>query len=198
MPQIRFTMQDVTATLHWGDQFLSQIFHISSMDANWRVKLRIFLNHLHNSTTKSHSKKRWKEDSSFLLQLEHIDGRAHPLDVRLSLVGILLCINLQQRRDLEGGMSLCHTFFAQWTFWKLADLNKKASFRVKSPDELLFQTSLSSLISLGRSNLPHKRCHIGKCLLNYGRDFPLAPSYKVSYFSSKKRKNMRRNIHSVG
>lgn len=36
----------------------------------------------------------------FLLQFEHIEGSLHHLEVRLSSFDSLLCINLQQRRDL--------------------------------------------------------------------------------------------------
>jgi len=48
-----------------------------------------------------------------LLQLEHIEGKEQPLEMRLSSVGTLLCINLQQKKDLEGGMSKHHIVLAQ-------------------------------------------------------------------------------------
>jgi len=59
----------------------------------------------------SHSKNKCEEDSTSLLQLEHIEGKEQPLEMRLSSVGTLLCINLQQKKDLEGGMSKHHTVF---------------------------------------------------------------------------------------
>jgi hypothetical protein len=58
IPLIKFTMAAVMTILHLGDQFISQIVHISSMELNCKTKLRQFANQDHSLTTKSHSKKR--------------------------------------------------------------------------------------------------------------------------------------------
>jgi len=65
-------------------------------------------------------------------------------------VGTLLCMSLQARKDLDGGMSGLHFALAQWMFWPIPYLIRKASLKVKSSAVLLFQTSLSSLQCRGR------------------------------------------------
>jgi hypothetical protein len=47
------------------------------------------------------------------LQKEHIEGKAQPLSIKLSSVGILLFISLQTIRDLDGGISGLHKNLAQ-------------------------------------------------------------------------------------
>jgi hypothetical protein len=54
---------------------------------------------------KGHSRKRCKEDSTRILQRKYIEGKKQPLDTRLSSVAILF-INLQRRKDLDGGRDI--------------------------------------------------------------------------------------------
>jgi hypothetical protein len=103
MVLMRFIIAAVMVTLHWGDQFNSVIFHMSSTEVKWRVKSKHFANQDQRWIAKSHSKKIWKDDSICLQQKLHMEGRKQPLFNKCSSIGTLSCINLQTRRDFEGG-----------------------------------------------------------------------------------------------
>jgi hypothetical protein len=71
-------MAAVTVTLHCGDQFKSQTFHMSSIERNCRVKFKQVASQDQSLIAKSHSKKMWKEDSACLLHKLHIEGIKQP------------------------------------------------------------------------------------------------------------------------
>jgi hypothetical protein len=99
------TNTSMMVILHWGDQCLSHNFHISSIEVNCSTKFKQFANQDQILIAKLHSKKMWKAASTWMLQKLHIEGKTHPLIIRLSSVGTLLCTSLQTRRDFEGGIS---------------------------------------------------------------------------------------------
>jgi hypothetical protein len=72
---IRFIIAAVMVNLHWGDQFISVIFQMSSIELNWRVKFKQEASQDQSWMAKSHWKKIWKEDSAFLQQKLHMEGK---------------------------------------------------------------------------------------------------------------------------
>jgi hypothetical protein len=119
---IRLIKAAVIASLHCGDQLRSRIFHISTIEENWRVKFKQLASQDHSLMANSHSKKIWKDDSTCLQQKLHIEGIWQPLINKFSLVGTFSCINLQTIRDLEGGISGLQIDLAQcksWNCWQL-------------------------------------------------------------------------------
>jgi hypothetical protein len=51
-------------------------------------------------------KNKWNEDSEEELHREHIEEIQQPIAISISSLGTLSNINLQTKRDLEGGTSL--------------------------------------------------------------------------------------------
>lgn len=96
-----------------------------------------------------HWKNKWKMDSEQDKHWLHIEGRLQPLSIIFSSVGILSCMILQALNDFEGGMLGHQTVLAQWNFWPTSDLKSNASFIGKSPELVLFQINLSSVVTLG-------------------------------------------------
>jgi hypothetical protein len=140
----RFIIAAVRVILHWGDQWLSHNFHMSSIQVNWIVWFKLPASQDHNLIANSHSKKIWKEDSTWLLQRLHIEGIWQPLHNRFSSVGTFSCIILQTKSDFEGGMSVLQIRFAQERSWNCCILKRYASLSCKSPLSECFHKSLST------------------------------------------------------
>jgi len=92
---------------------LSHTFQMSSLEEKLKAMLMVLASQFKSLVAKWHSKKRWKADSDDSFQRLNIDGMLQPLIIKFSSVGTLLCINLQTKSDLAGGMSLLHMNFAQ-------------------------------------------------------------------------------------
>jgi len=105
---------------------------MSSMEVTCTLMMEANQDHIFNAN--EHSKKRCIDDSVKDLQVEHIKGKEHPLEFKFSSVGTFLCINLQIKRDFEGGMAGPQIAFVQVRFWTGPFLNKKASFKDNTPD----------------------------------------------------------------
>jgi hypothetical protein len=63
---VRFIIAAVIVSLYWGDQFLSVIFQMSSIELNWRFRFKKEANQDHRRIANAHWKKMWNEDSDFL------------------------------------------------------------------------------------------------------------------------------------
>jgi len=105
MVLIKLIKAQVTTTLHWGDQLMSQIFQMSSKRVKFKTRSKAEASRHHNLIAKG-QEKMWKEVSTFLKQRLHIEGMLLPLSMRFSSVGTLSCIILQTNKDLEGGTSI--------------------------------------------------------------------------------------------
>jgi hypothetical protein len=149
----RLMIAAVIVTLLWGDQFKSHNFHMSSIQVNWIVMFKQPASQDQSLIAKGHSKKMWKEDSIWLLQRLHIDGRKQSLIIRFSSVGIFWCINLHTIRDFEGGIAWFQINLAQGRSWNCCNLKEYACLSSTSPESVCFHKSLSWESSIGMVTL---------------------------------------------
>jgi len=66
-----FAIQDLITNLHCWDQFRSSNDQKSLTELNWTEVFRMENSQFQSFIAKEHSKKRWKVDSSSILQVEH-------------------------------------------------------------------------------------------------------------------------------
>lgn len=83
-----------------------------------RLHFKIPANQLQILRGKEHFENRCWEVSDILLQSEHIEGKWHPLCIKLSSVGSLFSMNLQTINDFEGGKLGDQISLAQFTLGK--------------------------------------------------------------------------------
>jgi hypothetical protein len=114
---ITLIIADFITSLHWGDQGFSHKLQMFYVDWKWRVEFSKIASQHQSLKAKSQLKNKWNEVSEEELHREHIEEIQHPLGISISYVGTLSSINLQTKRDLEGGTSLHQISLAQFLIW---------------------------------------------------------------------------------